>query len=215
MFKYKDTLLQLTLNIVPLLGVIFFDWSVFALIYSYWLETLGITLITSIKILTARQSDKKPPHVLKALLYLVLNTGLLVFYLLFIFVFIGVMISNKQPAAVPFSQYLLLVEPSFRYSMLSLLGIKLVEFVVVYFYGKAYETTSPKDFIAFLNPRTIIIHLVIVLGVFAYQYTSQATNNRIGVIAFAAAFVVIKSLVDAISYYFATIKRQTPTEPPT
>ncbi len=72
------------MNFVPLLGVIFFNWSIFALIYSYWLETLGITFYNSIMIATAQNSPEKPPHIKKALFYLSFHVGILMFYMLFI-----------------------------------------------------------------------------------------------------------------------------------
>ena len=45
MMGQNNALLQLVMNFIPLFGVIFFNWSIFALIYSYWLETLGITFL--------------------------------------------------------------------------------------------------------------------------------------------------------------------------
>jgi hypothetical protein len=63
----NSKMLQVVMNIVPLLGVIFYDWSVFALLYAFWLETLGLSFLNSIRILFAKKILEKGPFVGKAI----------------------------------------------------------------------------------------------------------------------------------------------------
>jgi hypothetical protein len=83
MIKETNVVLQIFRNLIPLCGVIFFNGSIFALFYSYWLETLGITFCNSIMILTAQNSFDKPPHIKKALFYLIFHAGILILYAIY------------------------------------------------------------------------------------------------------------------------------------
>jgi len=199
--------LQLLMNIVPLLGVIFANWSIFALIYAYWLETLGFSFFNAIKIASAQNSDTRPPHIVKAFTYLAFHVFILLFYMVFILVFIGVMIAGKQEG-IKFASYLMFIEPSFRYAILTLFMTKTVEFVSEYFMSGVFKTARPEDYNAFFNIRIILIHVVIVLGVFANQFISKSFGENYGVIAFAFVFVVAKSIADTVVYYTDGTKRR-------
>lgn len=199
MFDYgkRSIGLQILMNVIPLLGVIFYNWSVFALIYSYWLESLGLAFISSIKILFSVNTGGLIFRIKSSIKYFVVSTFFLLFYLLFIVIFLGLLMAQKQEG-VMFLKYLLLMEPTFRYTVLAFLGIKLLELFFDFFLTNAYQTTEIPEQSAIFNPRTIFMHLVIILGFLSYQYLSEKFNDRIGIIAFAAVFVIIKSLVDIV-----------------
>lgn len=200
MIKHNKIAVQFALNLIPLLGVIFFNWSIFALIYAYWLETLVISVLRAVMILTAQNSPEKPPHIRKALVSLIANVGVLVFYMIFIIVFIGVQISSKQQGQ-PFYMYLALIDNGFKIGIFIMVSVKIAELILGYFRTGNYKNASPGDLSVFFDTRTIMLHLVIVLGFFAFDFTTQRFNVQGGVIAFAAVFVIIKTLVDLLSIY--------------
>ena len=197
MTKQNNAALQLAMNFIPLFGVIFFNWSIFALIYSYWLETLGITFFNSIMILTAQNSSEKPPHIKNALFYLALHAGILVFYLFFIVIFIGFMVAEKQEG-IGFASYLAFIDRSFRLTILGLFAFQLIRLINNYFLSGLYKTFKPDGYYMIFNVRSVMIHLVIILGFFAFNYLSKMINTRYGIIAFALVFVLIKSLADLL-----------------
>lgn len=211
MSKRNRIVFQLCMNIVPLLGVIFNGWSVFALIYSYWLETLAITFISSIIILTAQNSTDQFPHIKKAISYFIFRAGMLIFYMIFIVVFIGLMISEKQEGA-GFVRYLVFIDHAFRYTILSLFVIKVLELIYYYFLSGVYKTTNPNDYYVFFDVRSVMIHFVIILGFFAFKFVSERFNNEFGIIAFAAVFVIIKSIADVVSIFLLKAENQNNSE---
>ena len=197
----NSRLLQIVMNCVPLLGVIYYDWSVFALLYAFWLETLGLSFLTAIRIVFAQKSSEKGPFIATAIRFLFARTFILLFYLLFIVVFVGVQISGKQEG-VNFMMYLILLQPGFRITILLFITLKFIELVYVYFYKNQRKYTDPMDFHPFLEGRIVVIHIVIVLGVFACQFFSEKLGNHSGIIAFASVFVLVKTIGDLVAYNF-------------
>jgi hypothetical protein len=195
----KNLAWQLALNCVPLSGVVFAQWNIFALIYSYWLETVAIVFFTSIMILTARKSEEKGLHFQKFFKYSLFNYGILLFYLLFIVTFIGALIAGKTNGTKTFD-YLLLIDDGFRWMIISLFAIKVLELLINYFYSGVYKETNPEEYYQFFSARNFVIHIVIVVGVFAFEFFEKKFNARSGIIAFSVVFVTVKSIADFVVY---------------
>lgn len=191
-------LLQFFMNFVPLLGVIFMDWNVFALFYVFWLETLGLSFFNSLKIFFAEGSEEAGPHFQKAISYLVFRVFILGFYLIFILVFIGLMMASKQGEGHEWVMYFLLIEPSFRITVLTFFVIKLVEFIYFYFVKEEKIITSPDKFRGFFDARLIVIHIVLVGGFFIFEYTREIFGDKTGLVLFAASFFIVKSFAEYI-----------------
>ncbi len=187
--------LQFTMNIVPFLGVVFFNWSVFALLYSFWLETLGLSFFDAIRIAFAAKNPESSFHFGKACRFFMLRAGILLFYMIFLLVFVGIDISGKQ-GGVNFVMYLVLLDIPFRITILSFFFIKFLELIYRYFYLGEHKTTAPDDYNKFFDSRLVVIHVVIVLGVFAFAFFNEKLGSHSGAIAFAAVFVLVKMLAD-------------------
>ncbi len=187
--------LQFIMNIIPFLGVLFFNWSVFALLYAFWLETLGLSFFNSIRIAFASKDSDSSVHFVKAFRYFILRAGILLFYMIFLLVFVGIDISGKQ-GGVNFAMYLMLIDIPFRITILSFFFIKFLELIYHYFYLGERKNTSSSDYNKFFDSRLIVIHVVIVLGVFAFKFFNEKLGTHTGVVAFAGVFVLVKMLVD-------------------
>lgn len=190
------------MNIVPFLGVAFFDWSVFALIYAFWLETLSISFFNSIKILFAQKTTRPSLNIYKAFKYLVIRLFILLFYMLFIIVFIGIKITSTQQGG-NFAADLLMLDTSFRFTMILFFIIKFIELIYHYFYLNGRKEESPDNFLGLFDARIVIIHVVIVLGVFAHQFFSEKLDNHAGSVAFAGVFVFAKVIGERVSNSFS------------
>jgi hypothetical protein len=187
--------LQFVMNIIPFLGVVFFNWSVFALLYAFWLETLGLSFFNAIRIAFAAKEPESTFYFGKAFRFFMLRAGILLFYMIFLLVFVGIDISGKQ-GGVNFVMYLVLLDIPFRITILSFFFIKLIELVYHYFYLGERKTTAPDDYNKLFDSRLIVIHVVIVLGVFAFTFFNEKLGSHSGAIAFAAVFVLVKMLAD-------------------
>lgn len=201
MNKQKTLILQLGVNLITLMGVIYLNWSVFALIYLYWIETFLFTLVNTIKILTAGGGKTAAPHYRMAFRYFRFNAALLLFYFLFIVFFIGLMVANKQEGT-DFTVYLFFKDPSFAMAVISFALIRAAELIVTYFLSGNYRKARPEAYNSFFNVRLILIHIVIVLGTFAFIFFSNRINNYYGIIGFASVFVVVKCIIDFVSIFY-------------
>jgi hypothetical protein len=196
-------LLQFAMNIVPLLGVIFMDWSVFALIYVFWLETLGMSFFNAIRIMFAQGTVIQGLHIRKALGYLLFRVFILCFYMLFILVFIGFMVSGKQGEGYEWVKYLMIIDPSFRIAIISFFFIKLIELIYFYFIKAERRTTDPEKLRSFFDLRILVIHAALVGGFFLFKFFHVEFGLRAGLIAFASIFTILKVFVD----HFSSIPR--------
>lgn len=192
--------MQLIMNFVSLLGVIFFDWSVFALFYFFYLETVAISFFDGLKILYAEGDEDKGPHIVPAFRFLFFRFFILAFYMVFIIVFVGILISGQQGKGYEWAQYFMLMVPSFKITVYSLLALQLFDFIFFYMIKKQREHTTVASLNQFFNARIVIIHVVIILGAFTFQYFGDKFGSRYGIIGFATVFVLFKILVDFFLY---------------
>lgn len=198
--------MQIMLNFTSLLGVIFFDWSVFSLFYFFFLETVALSFFDGIKIFFAQGDENKGPHFGKAIRFMLFRAFILAFYLIFILSFVGVLISGKQGKGYEWIEYFLLLKTSFRITVFTLLFIQLFELVYFYFIKNQRKTTKVESLYFLFSPRIIIIHVVIILGSFSFEYFEGRFGARYGLIGFAAVFVVFKTIVDFFVNHFSSLK---------
>jgi hypothetical protein len=194
----NSRLLQVLKNFYPVLGVIFFDWSVFAIFYAYWLETLAIGFFSAISIAL---SNNEGGGLLKAISYMIVRTLILLFYLIFIVVFLGVIMSSEQGKGYEWVTYLTFIDSSFRYSMLTLFVLKLIGFIAQ---NSESSVENYKSIPAIFDGRQIVIHVTIIVGFFGYFKMQELLNPEIGLVVFTLIFATIKTIVE----YFTSENRQ-------
>jgi hypothetical protein len=202
---------HLLMNLLPIFGAVFWGWTPFSVIFVYWLESLSITVFTSLKILISKGDGNTALNTFQSMGFGLKYTGLLFFYLLFIVVFVGATLEviSKVGLAdgtmefhleeLEFTQYLFFQEPSFRYSMLGFLLFKLIYFFGVFVKEKQYLETTIDVLKKEMMSRVITKHLVIILGFFAAVLLTSWLEMNVVSITFACVFVLIKSLVDFFS----------------
>jgi hypothetical protein len=199
------------MNLLPIIGAIFWGWTPFSVIFVYWLESLGIVGFSSIKILISKGDGNKNLNVLQAIGFGFKYTAMLLFYLLFIVVFIGAgleLMSNANGFEegtefyldeLEFTKFLLFTDSSFRYSMLSFVLIKVLYFFTVFIKEKHYLSTKVDDLKKGMISRTITKHLVIIIGFIAAVLLTTLLEMNLVAITFACVFVLIKSVIDYFS----------------
>lgn len=211
MFQTPNTLINpiglppifgIFMNFIPLLGVIFFDWNVFALIYIFWLETLAMTFFDTLKIFTSSHNTDFSKKLSMGLSFFFIRFFILMFYMIFILAFIGIMMSSKQNNGYEWVLYLVLAVPRFKITIISFFLIKLYEYIVYYLNNENNRSEDPIKYNNVLDGRVLVIHIVIILGFFAFQFFDEKSMTKIGFVAFTTIFIAFKMLLDRYANKF-------------
>ena len=202
-FKQHHPILMIAfVNLAMIIGVWREHWSAFLIIYGFWLETFIISFFSSIKILFASGEHQKPPHIWLAIKYLLFRIAVLGFYLLFIVVFIGFMNTPKETLPI------IMQSVSFKDNMFNTVIIGFVLSCVLdvlfkYWLNGLQMTKPPTYFFSFIDARTLIIHVVVVLGTFVFILAEKhfpENKTYMGTAGFLTLFILIKTIGDITTY---------------
>ncbi len=196
-------------NLFPLYGVLQYHWTIFSVVYIYWIELLIITFFLILKMLFASGDEQVTfsGKVWLAAKFLLFRCGIFLFYLLFIVVFLGLMVSAKDTSSsMNMMQALLLRGSFYYYTILSFILYNLVEFIVWYMASGKYRTAKPNDYFIILDPHILVVHIVVVLGTFLYQGATEQLhwNHKNSMIACVSLFVVVKIIADTLKERFSS-----------
>ncbi len=205
--KNKNVVLPLIIfsNLFPLYGVINYNWTIFSVVYIYWLELLIITFFQFLKILIAKGEPKWKPSVkiVLGIQFLIARGGLFIFYLIFIVVFLGLMPSfeddtNSTSGIISMSNAIYLKGPFFKFTLLSFALFNFVEFFVSFILNDQYKKSKPSDYNNFLDVHILIVHIVVVLGTFLHLGLTKHLHwdYKGAMIAVVSLFVIIKIIAD-------------------
>lgn len=204
-------------NIFPLVGIIYYDMSFFALFYLYWWETVMISIFRWLKMAWAEKPSEPDPNFTingqtlsyetvnnrgrMRRQYFFLRSGMMIFYLIFIIVFVGV-ISTMQEDPTAFARAITFTDKWVFWSFIGFTLVHLAEYISWVRSG-AYKETSLVELATPFDARIIVIHVVIVLGTFLAMYTSESLfpeHPKAASIGYASLFVVLKVVVEVIAY---------------
>ncbi|MBK6729639.1 MAG: hypothetical protein IPG60_01320 [Bacteroidetes bacterium] len=213
-------------NIFPLVGILFYDLSFFAFFYLYWTETVLIGIFRWLKMINANKKEeanqnvtingepltfkKVNSRVFMMGMYFFWRSAILMFYLVFIIVFVGLWDTSNTDSYVSFGRAITFSDSWMQITLLSYILAQLVDYIL-YIRDKQYQITSLQELANIFDGRTIVLHIVIVLGVFLSQWVSNYVfpdYPKAGTIAFASLFVVIKTIADVFAYKWQTSRQQ-------
>lgn len=205
-------------NIIPLVAIISYDFSFFSLIYLYWWETVLLSIFNFMKMGSANKTGEPDPNLkingrvlsheqvnnrkYMRRMYIFVRMGMLIFYLIFIVVFIGVLGMDRGDDPAKFGETILLIDPWIRIGLAAFFITHLLEYIVWRRDGSAAETTL-RELGSPFDARVIVMHLVIVLGTFLSMFVTESmfpNNPKAGSIAYASIFVILKTIVDLLAY---------------
>ena len=206
-------------NAVPVYGAFTGRLFFFQLLYLYWFESILLIVFDDIRIAVACGEDmdgglvkilgkftNKTGHVtgwrkIEMIVKQTIGRMLLLgFYLIFIIAFIALQVTGPEHHRDMLDTVL------FRNTYFnSSLGIFLVSMMVQllgsFLLNGAYRHFSPYNYYAFVDGRTILIHVMTVIMVFVHQFFFEhKTYAAKGEIAYIAIFSLGKTLVDVIRY---------------
>ena len=206
-FKRAALPLIIFTNLFPIYGVITYNWTIFSIVYLYWLELLIVSTFQLLKILTA-EGDKEITMIVKlflAIRFFLFRTGIFLFYLLFIVTFLGLLITNKENSdseLLTFAHALTLKGSFYRITLTSFFIYNLVEYLVQFRLNGKYKTSTPNDNFTLLDPHIIVVHIVVVLGTFLYAGVTEklSLDHHTAIIACAILFAIVKIIADVVRY---------------
>ncbi|MFN8283729.1 MAG: DUF6498-containing protein [Chitinophagales bacterium] len=188
-------------NLFPLYGVIKYNWTIFSVVYIYWLEMLIVTGFLVLKIVFA-QGDPQATVVNKMVLaikFLFMRCGIFLFYLLFIVVFLGFLVTGREHFRnTGIWQTLTLQDAFYKITLLNFILFNLVEFLMQFIASNNYRQAKPNDSFIIFDAHMLVVHLVVVLGSFLYKFVleNMQADHRTAMLACVSLFVVIKIVVD-------------------
>ena len=158
-------------NLIPIFGVLFFNWQPFEAFWFFWLETLIVAVFNSVRIVFSQSRQqtavyKTQPltlNVNKGIKYLIIRTGIFLFYSLFIIVFIG-FVANNHTDKTNVLMTLLFQNKFFNLSLLISIASQAYYLLFYFFRSGAYITARPDNYAAIFDSRQLVIHIAVVLG---------------------------------------------------
>jgi hypothetical protein len=212
--KYNFAI-QVLVNLIPLIGFWFFGWSMFAIIYIYWTEGLIVALFECARIAIASGKDREmhgpdafPVRLFSAFKFLLLKFGVLLFYWIFIFAFVANPQGEENKVLLHHNYMILFfADKSFNNALLIYFLSQFVFFLSTFIANNDYKTRPNSDYKLFFDGRTIVLHVVIVLGTFGYQYFKkfESFDSRLPALSYVLLLVVIKTIADIIGQRYRHI----------
>ncbi|MCB0507404.1 MAG: DUF6498-containing protein [Chitinophagales bacterium] len=207
-FYYSLPLLIFS-NLMPIYGVVHYGWTLFSVIYLYWLELLFITFFDALKIWMAQ--GKPMPTSTKIFIgikFILARIGIFCFYLIFLITFIGVLMSAKESRTdemIQMVQALTLKGTFYKITALSFFANGLYNFYVSYYLPQKYKTQDADATYSFLDIHILVVHVSVVLIVFLHKGLTEKLHleHQTSIILCTCLFVFIKVFAESIKSYSA------------
>ncbi len=163
----RPAILAAAFNLVPIIGVIFWGWSAFALIFLYWLENLVI----GVRTLASMFASAVQSGTLRGLGLITLAAFFSFHYGMFCFVhgvFVVTLFGSGMAGISPFelaqaAETLFRNQPGLSVGLLSIVLWQAVQLALFLIRGEAREA-NPVALMGAPYPRIIILHLTIIFG---------------------------------------------------
>lgn len=170
-------------NLVPIFGVVFYNWQPFEAFWFFWVETLIMAFFNCIRIVFSQ--NQQPAivnidsplvyNVSKGIKYLLIRIGIFLFYSIFIITFIG-FIANPNADKGTVLGTILFQNRFFNLSLLISIFSQSYYLIFYFFRNGAFVTAQPDSYTALFDSRQIVIHIAVVLGVFGSMYLVKNTS---------------------------------------
>jgi hypothetical protein len=201
-------LLVLTaVNLLPLAGVLLWDWSIFEIVFLYWCENLivGFTVVLKILfaspdigqgdvILRTRGGEKVPLPLdklpkLMSILKIVIVPFFIFHYGMFCMghgVFIFAIFEEGAFGTAEVIEVTNNLRGPFQWILLALLASHLVSFFLNYLGRGEYRTTNPIELMMSPYKRIVVMHLTIIFGAAATMFL----GNPVGLLLLLVALKI-------------------------
>ena len=153
-------------NLLPVVGVVWWGWSVFSVMLLFWLENMIVGILNIPRILFARgDGDEKRGRLFSRLftaVFFSVHYGMFTFaHGVFVFSLFGEGI-GEDPS--PQLVYQLVLEYQLYWAVLALFVSHLMSLVLNYFLSGEYRTATVKKMMHKPYSRIVVLHLGIIFG---------------------------------------------------
>jgi hypothetical protein len=167
-FARPSVIILILANLVPLYGVIFMDWKVFAVLLVFWLENVIIGVFNVLK-MAAVHTKGFSEGASKVLIipFFCLHYGIFTFvHGMFVFVLFGGAFDQKTASLSVSSVWQAILDLQFGWAVLALLFSHTASFAVNFIGKGEYKTSKLGELMAQPYSRVVILHLTILIGGF-------------------------------------------------
>jgi hypothetical protein len=194
----------LLFNLVPVLGVAFYNWSPFEMFWLFWMETLLIAFFNTIRVFYSQGFEpgdnlaaaKMKYHFLMAFKYLLARIFIFFFYSIFIVVFIG-FIAHKEKSPGNVLGTIVFQNRLFNLALILCICSQTYLLIRYFFMNGAYFYSKPSGYSAIFDGRQIVMHVAVVVGaVGAIFLFKNVKNESYASVWIIAVFCVIKCIFE-------------------
>ncbi|MBL0201580.1 MAG: hypothetical protein IPP81_15980 [Chitinophagaceae bacterium] len=170
-------------NLVPVFGVLYYNWQPFEAFWFFWVETLIVACFNCIRIVFS-QSSQQPAlnttqpltyNINKGIKYLLIRIGIFIFYSIFIIVFIG-FVANTNTDKGNVLGTILFQNKFFNLSLLISIVSQGYYLVFYFFRNGAFITARPDSYAAIFDSRQLVIHIAVVIGALGGIFITKNTS---------------------------------------
>ena len=187
------------LNLIPVVGVLFWGWSAFALIILYWMENLviGVRTVASMLLNAALNGAAAWPGALFFAVFFTIHYGMFCAgHGIFILGFFGSDFWGSSIFDIPgMIAKLFETETNLTFGLISIIAWQLVQFVLFIVRGEAKGTT-PRDLMGAPYPRIMVLHITIIFGAFLLQLLNEPVAGILVLALVKMAYDVAEVLRD-------------------
>ncbi len=189
-------------NLFPIYSIYKYHWSLFSLIWLFWLESLIINVFECCKIIMA-QKNENHKHFLAykiklAFKFFFIQLGILLFYLLFMVAFIGIK-KNTETNLINDISIISFSNQIFNLAIVGFIISLFFQYAFFFIANKTYKKALPTNYFNFFSARTFVLHIVIVLGVISNEFLGKKLNLSSNTI-FLIIFIVVKTIADIVVF---------------
>lgn len=186
--------IALALNAIPIIGVLFWGWSAFALVFLYWFENVVIGVRTLASMLA---NAAVSGGAIRWVAALAMGAFFTVHYGIFCFVH-GMFVVGLfgKPEAGPSENMIdvtLNLWPALAPGFASIIAWQVVKFVLFFTSGQA-RRTNPLELMGAPYPRIIVLHVAIIGGAFLLMAFNQPLAGILALALLKTAFDVADAM---------------------
>ncbi len=172
-------------NMIPIPGVMLWEWNLYDLLALWWGETLLLVVVSLLRVFAARGSEDSPPRGGRwpgALFFLFHFALFAAVHGFFVFTLIGEKDFWNYP---PIAFLLMLIEVFGRFG--GILALFFLAHFVVFAWNdfalRGYRRTDPHDILLQPYPRAVLLHIAILFSAFAIELAGPNLWLLLGLVA--------------------------------
>lgn len=181
---FASSALLVAVNLLPLLGVVYFDWDVFRLLALFWIENVFIGLVSILRLIKGGERRVFVP------LFFLIHYGIFMIAHGFILV---TLFGPSMPQNTDLQRVQFLFDYVGQTELLliafAIFASHLWSFRANFLGQKEYERLRPNDAMRIAYRRVVITHIALIAGGFLLEHFNQPVAGLV-------ALIVVKTVLD-------------------